>query len=272
MPLRRLLSSLLSIGERRREARRAEITAQPFPAEWEPHLRRAVPLARYWPDDMQARHRRLVQIFLAEKTITGCDGLVVDDEVRVILAAAACVLLAGGPPIDVFPLAREVLVYPADLTRTVEAIAPDGRPWQIRDVRIGEAWRQGPVRFSWRSVIQSVTAPTDGVNVVYHEFAHVIDMQNGDADGTPPLPDGITPDQWDAVITRECKALYDAERTGRRTLFDPYGGQSPSEFFAVATETFFEQPRPMAKLHPELYELFRALYCVDPARWPMPWV
>lgn len=272
MALRRLLLSLLSRGARRREARRAEIAARPFPAEWEPHLRRAVPLARYWPDDVRARHRGLVQVFLAEKTITGCDGLVADDEVRVIIAAAACVLLAGGPPLDVFPLAREILVYPVDLVRTVEAIAPDGRPWNIRDVRMGEAWRRGPVRFSWKSVIQSVTAPADGYNVVYHEFAHVIDMQNGDADGTPPLPAGVAPGRWEAVIARECAALYEAERAGRRTVLDPYGGQSPAEFFAVASETFFEQPRVMARYHPDVYDLLRALYCVDPARWPMPWV
>lgn len=251
----------------RKARRRERILDEPFPSIWLEVVRHSVPFYNRLSGDHQRRLCEYVQIFIAEKEFLGCAGLSITDEIKVTIAAGACVLLLGLPHLEVFPRLREVIVYPEGLTDTVEAIGPDGRPYQIHQVRAGEAWLRGPVVLAWSSVHRSVVSPIDGYNVVYHEFAHVIDMQTGSADGLPPLSSSDQLDRWTSVFFREFDDFVRSSRRGTVTLIDPYGATHPAEFFAVATEHFFEQPRQLRMTHPDLFELLADFYQVDPTQW-----
>ncbi len=261
--IKRLLGFIFGRKARRREA----ILGEPFADAWVPIVRRAVP---FYDRLSETRRRRLldnVKVFVAEKQFVGCGGMELTDEIKVTIAGGACVLLLGVPHLDVFPRLREVIVHPSDLKETVEAIGPDGRRYQIHRVRSGEAWRRGPVVLAWDSVRHSVFTPRDGYNVVYHEFAHVIDMQNGEADGIPPLESRAAYDKWTRVFFEEFDRFVAESRRGRSTFIDPYGAGHPSEFFAVVTEHFFEQPHRLQRKHAALYRLLADFYRQDPARW-----
>lgn len=260
--LRRLAKWLFG-GKARR---RAAMLDGPFPANWLAALRLAAPFESRLSDEARSRLRDFVRIFIAEKQFVGC-GLDVTDEMKVAIAAGACVLLLGVPHLDVFPRLLEVIVYPHDWSDSIEAIGPDGRRYEIRNARAGEAWRRGPVVLAWNSVERSVASPCDGYNVVTHEFAHVIDMQSGAADGIPPLATRAEREEWTRVFFREFQAFVQADRRGGMTFIDPYGATHPAEFFAVASEHFFEQAGPLARRHPELYALLKSFYRQDPAAW-----
>ncbi len=246
--------------------RRAALLGEPFPTDWLAPLRLAVPLEERLSEDERSRLRDFVRIFIAEKQFVGC-GLDVTDEMKVTIAAGACVLLLGIEHLDVFPRLREVILYPHNWSDSVEAIGPDGRRYEIRSSRAGEAWRRGPVVLAWNSVERSVASPCDGYNVVTHEFAHVIDMQSGIADGIPPLSTRAEHDAWTRVFFREFEAFVQADRGGGMTFIDPYGATHPAEFFAVASEHFFEQAQQLSMHHPELFALLKAFYRQDPLRW-----
>ena len=251
----------------RKDRRRQRIIGEPFPESWLPTVRRSVPFYEQLSSDQQRRLRHCIQIFVAEKQFLGCAGLEITDEIKVTIAAGACTLLLGAPHLDVFPRLREVIVYPHDFTETTEAIGPDGRPYEIRKTRAGEAWRRGPVVLAWNSVRRSVASPLDGYNVVYHEFAHVLDMQNGSADGTPPLESAAQAEAWTKTFYPAFKAFVQATRRGQSTFIDPYGAGHPAEFFAVATEHFFEQPDQLRSNQPTLFGLLADFYHLDPTQW-----
>lgn len=255
---------------RSRKERRAELLARPFPEEWMPHVLRAVPEFRSFSEQDRSRLRESVQIFLSEKSFLGCRGIDITDQIRVIVAAGACRLLLGLPDLDVFPRLREIIIYPHDFKETIEAIGPDGTRYAIERIRAGEAWRRGPVVLAWNSVGHSFQGLRDGYNVVIHEFAHVIDMQNGEADGIPPLPTREWAHRWESVLVREYRAFVAKERYGEMTLLDPYAATDQAEFFAVATEYFYERPEEMAVMHRELFKLFVDFFGRDPRQWRRP--
>lgn len=252
---------------RREQHRRREILARPFPDAWSRILQRNVPYERRLSADQQQRLRQLVQIFIAEKTFAAWSGVTLDDEIKVTIAGTACILLLGIPHLGVYPKLREIIVCPHDFGEVVDAVGPDGRPWRIPVMHVGEAWRRGPVVLAWDSVRRAIAAPCDGYNVVFHEFAHVLDMMTGEADGVPPLQSKQQAADWQRVLGAEFRAFLEAAKRGRPTFLDPYGAEGPAEFFAVVTEHFFEQPREMKVLHPQLYEQLRGFYAQDPATW-----
>jgi len=259
----RLLHRLF--GRKRR--RRLRILSRPFPESWLPHVRRGFAFYHRLPSEQRHRLLQCVQIFVAEKRFLGCAGLDVTDEIKVTIAAGACVLLLGVPHLDCFPRLGEVIVYPHNLTETIEAIGPDGRKYQIHKTRSGEAWRRGPVVLAWNSVRRSVARPCDGYNVIYHEFAHVLDMQNGSADGMPPLESKAQLAAWARVFYPTFDAFAEDARRGRAKFVDPYGATGPAEFFAVATEHFIEQPYRLKESYPALYDLLAGFYHLNPTRW-----
>lgn len=252
---------------RRQRLRRKALVGRPFPADRLRVLRRAVSFYRSMPADHQRVLREAVQIFIAEKAFLGIGDLDVTDEIKVTVAGQACVLIVGLPHLDVYPRLREVIVYPRGFGQVVEAVAPDGRRIKIPQMRAGEAWRRGPVVLAWDSVQHAIARPRDGYNVVFHEFAHVLDMQAGLADGVPPLASKAEHAAWSRVFNAEFTAFVEANRRGSRTFLNPYGASEPAEFFAVVTEHFFEQPRELAAHHPALYEQLRTFYAQDPAKW-----
>jgi MtfA peptidase len=252
---------------RRQQARREALLRQPFPKEWAATVRRSLWCYPLLPTEQRRILRAGVRIFVAEKEFLGIGPVKITEEIKVAVAAQACLLLVGRPDFDVFPRLGEIIVEPRDFGKMVEAVGPDGRKYRIPELHAGEAWRQGPVVLAWDSVRHSIAGPGDGYNVVFHEFAHELDMQLGIVQGAPPLETGAQRENWLRVFEAEFRSFVREAQRGRRTFLDPYGAESPAEFFAVVTEHFFEQPRELRLRHPKLYAQFKLLYGQDPARW-----
>ena len=243
--------------------RRRRIVETAFPAPWLDTLRQNVAHYPLLTADQQQKLRRDTQVFVAEKNWEGCGGLTVTDEMRVTIAAQACLLVLGFDH-DFFDAVLSILIYPR------EYVVPDARrlgggETVAADVRLGEAWYRGPVVLSWAEVLDDCRHLGHGRNVVWHEFAHQLDMQDRAINGTPPLGSREQYQRWATIMTAELDKLRDARRLGHRTLIDPYGAASEAEFFAVVTECFFDSPVKLCHEHSELYGLLAEFYRQDTA-------
>jgi Mlc titration factor MtfA (ptsG expression regulator) len=245
----------------RRHAARRELLAAAFPAAWAVILDR-LPFYRHLDERGQQRIRDDLRVLIAEKNWEGCGGLVLTDEIQVTIAAQASLLLLNIEH-DYYADVSSILVYPSTyrtMPRTdANGILQEGQP------NLGEAWRAGPVILAWDAARGGALHAGDGHNLVLHEFAHKLDMLDGLADGTPPLPDRGALQAWVRTMSAEFDRLRDAEANGRATLLDHYGATNPAEFFAVATECFFEQGEALRQQHPSLYDVLRDYYHQDPA-------
>jgi hypothetical protein len=209
-----------------------------------------------------------VQVFLDEKRFEGCGGIEINDEIRVTVAAQACVLLLHRDT-DVYPDLEVVLVYPHAYVDPRPRRAEAGVLVEGGQARLGES-SQGVVVLAWDAVLRGASDMRDGHNLVFHEFAHQLDQEDGAADGAPILGERARYAAWARVLGAEFQALVNAEEHGIRTDIDGYGAVSPAEFFAVVTEAFFERPRALRARHPALYEQMRAFYRQDPAELAAP--
>jgi len=246
------------------ERRRKKLKEEPFPPAWLAIIERNVALFQRLSAEDRAELLGHVQVFLAEKTFEGCGGLAITDEIRVTIAAQACLLLLHRET-DYYPELAAIRVYPRAYVATKRRVE-DGVVVEEKVVRAGESWTHGAVVLSWDDALKGGIDPGDGHNVVLHEFAHQLDQEDGEADGAPVLSQRGAYAPWARVLGSEFSTLQRAERRHEKTLIDKYGAENPAEFFAVATETFFERPRQMQKLHPELYEEMKRYYKQDPAR------
>lgn len=248
------------------ERKRRQLRARPFPDAWRAIVELRVPLVRALPADLRRQLEGHVQVFLAEKHFSGCDGIGITDEVRVTIAAQACLLLLDRPT-GYFPKLRQVLVYPGAFL--VERLRPEpsGVLQETRQALSGESWANGQVVLSWEDTLAGAAAPHDGRNVVIHEFAHQLDQEKGYANGAPGVGSRRGRERWARVMGEEFARLQYNVMTQVPTLFSAYGATAPAEFFAVTTEAFFEQPAHVRHDHPELYAELAALYHVDPATW-----
>ncbi|MFN3305258.1 MAG: zinc-dependent peptidase [Roseateles sp.] len=245
--------------------RRERIASRPFPAAWRRLLRRHVPLVARLPARQQLRLKGLMQVFLAEKPIIGCRGLRVTDEMRVTIAALACLPLLGAAR-GLYPELRQVLLYPTAFV--VDRPVNDGGVLsEQRRALAGESWSQGQVLLAWDEVKRGAATPGDGHNVVIHEFAHQLDQAGGPANGAPALPTAADYQRWSTVMQNEFDALQWRLARGEPGLIDAYGATDPAEFFAVVSELFFERPVELAAGHPALYAELRGYYRLDPAGW-----
>lgn len=246
--------------------RRSRVRSRPFPAAWRGILRQRVPYVSRLPADLRAQLEKHIQVFLAEKAFIGCDGLEITDEVRVTIAAQACLLILNRAT-GCFPNLRQVLVYPGAFIVDRVRAEPSGVLQEQRQVLSGESWSRGQVVLSWEDTLEGAAIPDDGRNVVIHEFAHQLDQEKGHANGAPLFSHRARYEQWSQVLGVEFARLREQAWTQQPSLFSYYGASDPAEFFAVVSEVFFEQPRPMAMLHPQLYGELQQLYRVDPASW-----
>ncbi len=246
--------------------RRLAVRARPFPARWRTILRRRVPLVARLPADLQRQLKAHIQVFIAEKAFIGCAGQAITDEVRVTIAAQACLLLLNRPD-HYFPQLRQILVYPTGFVVPRGHTDSAGIVHRGEAVLSGESWEQGQVVLSWQDVLNGAADPHDGYNVVIHEFAHQHDQETGGANGAPPLSGSDNRRRWSAVFSDAYDRLQASVERGEQTLLDAYGATSPAEFFAVASEIFFERPVEFEQQHPGLYAELAAFYRVNPALW-----
>ena len=242
--------------------KRRKIAEQPWPRHWSEVLSRNVRQYRIANESLRTRWQDVTKVIVAEKFWEGCEGLQVTDEIRVTIAAQAAMMLLGVKDFY-FDNVRTILIYPAFQRATMRdgMVVEEGRPLA------GQAWQGGPVVLSWADVLAGSRSNTDGRNLVVHEFAHCLDGLDGEMGGNPVFDDPELSRRWQKVCVREFEQLKRAAIAGRRVLLDHYGASSRAEFFAVASETFFEMPERMQQSMPELFELMVEFYRVNPATW-----
>lgn len=244
---------------------RRHLRAQPMPPFWLRVLQRRVPLVARLPAALQADLHARMRVFLADKAFIGCRGLEVTEEMRVTVAALACLPILGRDETD-YDRVRQILLYPDAFLVRVRHQDRDGVVFDGEEARAGESWHEGQVVLSWADILDSAAVPDDGYNVVIHEFAHQLD----DAHGlSTDLELDTPPHAWAAVLGAAYRRLVEAadQDDDTVTLLDPYGATDPCEFFAVASEAFFEQPTRLAEDDPALYAQLQRFYRLDPARW-----
>jgi len=248
-----------------REHRRAELRKRQFPPEWDSYLR--ANLAHYCmlSDAERSELQAMIHVFLKEKNWEGCGSLDLTDEICVTIAAQAC-LLQLGLPHDYYRNVQSILVYPSTV------VTPEYHPGIFDHTYdpiensipiLGQSIPHGPVILVWDAVLRNAKHPEQGHNVVYHEFAHKLDMLDGAADGTPIL-DRDQLIEWVAVCSHEFQRLRHLADLGQKTFMDSYGAKDEAEFFAVATEEFFDRPVALKKNAPDLYRVLSEYYHQDP--------
>ena len=245
---------------RRREALRG----QPLSSEERALLDKNIPYLNSLNADDRAELEGLVRIFLAEKSFEGCGGLLLTDEIKLTIAGQACLLLLHRET-DIYPNVDAIVVYPS--AYRVPTRQHDGAVVLEEDqTRLGESWQRGLVVLAWDHVLSGAAEPRDGQNVVLHEFAHQLDGESGDMNGTPELHARARYTSWAHVLGTEFEELSRRLHAGRSSDIDPYGATNPAEFFAVLTEMFFEKPHALKRRHAELYAELAEFYKQDPAQ------
>lgn len=248
--------------------RRRRLLCKPFPQTWRDILEQCIALYPWLAPSERTQLQDLVRLFLAEKQFHGCAGLQVTEEMRVVIAAQACLLLLNRRT-GIYPQLAHILLYPGTFLHRGEQLNEDGTVSEVAEERLGESWHEGKVILSWYDVLQDLEQPDDGYNVVLHEFAHQLDAESGSENGTPPLRHDMV-SEWVAVMTPEYEALGEAAARSKETFLDPYAATTPAEFFAVLTETFFELPDELKHFHPGLFAQLLRFYQTDPRRWYPP--
>ncbi|WP_372796249.1 zinc-dependent peptidase [Pontiella sp.] len=248
-----LVPAVFVLQRKVKQQRREQLMQSPPPGHWFGTLKKTLPMVKKLSSNHWKQLAGLMQVFLAEKKFEGCGGLEVTEEMKVTVAAQACMLLLGRNA-QVYPRLKTVLLYPHTYT--------DGEA-----ARLGESWNTGAVVLSWDSVKGGARNFKDGHNVTFHEFAHQLDQEDGVADGVPILGENNAYQTWARVFRHEFEHLVEETDRGHKDVMDAYGATNPAEFFAVVTETFFEKPRQLKNKHPELFERLRNYYKVDPEEW-----
>ena len=245
-----------------RRVRRKKLLAESIRSEWKAILEKNIPLYNRMPARLQIQLEGLVNLFITEKRFEGCNGLEITDEIKVSIAGQACMLLLNRKT-RYFPKLLTIYVYPSIFV--AREVAQEG--WSTGEPRQGESWQNGPVVLAWNSVTGGANNITDGRNVVFHEFSHRLDQEDGVADGAPILESRSCYATWAKVLGAEYAALKTKARKYRKSVVHRYGATDPAEFFAVATEAFFEKPKQMNKKHPDLYKELKNYYNLDPLQW-----
>lgn len=250
-----------------RKRQREKLLQEPFPESCRAIIFQNVGAARLLNREEQEKLENLVQVFVAEKNWEGCGGLELTEEIRITIAANACVLLLGLDH-DLYSGVESILVYPSSVRRPQRESSFFDTSVQVsasNPAVLGEAHLGGPIILAWDAVAYGSRHGSLGQNVVFHEFAHKLDMLDHAVDGTPPLSTRGQYERW----SKACGAVYFSMKrqleAGEATFLDPYGAQSEAEFFAVATEFFFEKPRQLQRNHPQLYAVLAEFYRQDPA-------
>ena len=231
-------------------------------------LEQNLSIFRRLPPEDQADLLGHVQVFLAEKHFEGCGGLELTEEIRVTIAAQACVLLLHRDT-DYYPELTSILVYPSGYVANEERHVGGGIWEEGGEDRLGHtAPGMRALVLAWDSARHGAADPTSGANLILHEFAHQLDFENRVVDGVPVLETHGEYVAWARIMSAEFEALRQAQDAEAPTLLDTYGATNPAEFFAVCTEAFFERPRALREKHPALYSELSRFFRQDPAAFP----
>lgn len=279
--------------------------ARPFPSAWATILRRNLAPYNAMPPPLQQQLKRLILQFLAQKKFIGCGGLEITDEMRVTVAAQACLLILNQSAYQrslrsrawlpwlpqVFPALGLILLYPSSFVVPRDKFGVGGVVTHASQTLAGESWNDGRVILAWDHVQQSTQLFASGHNVVIHEFAHQLDSETGTSNGAPALPSRAAYERWSQVMGEEFARLQQLQAQAEQAQHDAlsgidhsleglaepvppvanaldfYGATNPAEFFAVATETFFSRPHHLCQHHPALFAEFQRYYRVDPRMW-----
>lgn len=245
--------------------RRKRLAERQFPADWLDIIERNVPFYMKLPSEDKKELQRHILVFIGEKRFEGCSGLEITDEIKVSIAAQACILLLHRET-DYYPGLFTILVYPYAYVARESRYIEGGIVAEGDQVRLGESWHRGSVVLSWDDVRRSAADIHDGHNVVFHEFAHQLDSSFARRDSTPVIQNRSTYIAWARILERDYKNLQRRVSQDGEALLDDYGATNPAEFFAVATECFFEKPKELQRLHPDLYQELKRFYQQDPAQ------
>lgn len=243
--------------------RRKKILGDPFPPSWIELIHQNVWQYRSLDDSQKQRVHDCTQVMVAEKNWEGIDGFKVTDEVRLTISATASLLTIGLDQTFYFDRVESILLHPGAIRnqkmhrgRVVD---------ESEDIFLsGQAWQGGPLVFSWPSALQGSQQPGDGSNVVIHEFVHHIDGLDGEMGGSPIISDRELLSRWSSVFQRRYNELRDDLKDGRSVLIDEYAATNPAEFFAVAAESFFDSPRRLNRDLPDVYEVLKDYFAIDP--------
>ncbi|MGH8802174.1 MAG: zinc-dependent peptidase [Casimicrobiaceae bacterium] len=219
-------------------------------------------LARY-ADEERARLRDLCVLFLDAKSIVGARGHEVTALQRVVIAIQACVLVLN-LDLALYDGFENIVVYPDEFVPGWEWEDEAGVVHTHDEPLAGEAMPGGPVVLSWPDVAASANWSEAQMNLVIHEFAHKLDMWDGDANGFPPLPDDASRRAWSEVMKKAYANFSRRVDRGQNTKIDPYAAESPAEFFAVLSEVFFAEPKLLERRYPDVYRVFAGFYRQDP--------
>jgi len=211
----------------------------------------------------RARLRELVLLFLSEKPINAAGDLNLDDRARLSIAIQACMLILN-LDLDWYRTWVEVIVYPAEFVARRDEVDEAGVVHSVTEPMSGESWGHGTVVLSWADVMQAGKGA--GYNVVMHEFAHQLDMLNGEPDGYPPLHAGMSREQWTQVFSAAYEHFCKRVDAWEETPIDEYAAEDPGEFFAVMSEAFFETPQAVRDEYPDVYQQLAKFYRQDPAQ------
>jgi MtfA peptidase len=259
-----LFAAFLLFHRHLKQRRRERIMASSLTPEQRATVERLVPLVRRLPASIRASLEGKINLFLDQITFRGQNGLEVTDDMRLSIAAQACLLIVNSPVW--YDTLRNVLIYPsAFLTNRNKH---DGQfVHESSHATLGESWARGPVILSWDHALHGGLDAEDGHNVVIHEFAHQLDGLSGHTNGIPLLRKGQAYSGWEKAMLDAFQDQVQRVQHGEPTLIDPYGATSHQEFFAEAIVTFFERPRAMRDQMPALYEQLATLLALDPAQW-----
>ncbi|RYD31070.1 MAG: zinc-dependent peptidase [Verrucomicrobiaceae bacterium] len=237
-----------------------------FEEEWIALLERNVPLYKLLPEDLRLRLHERIARFVDSVRFEGCNGLELTDDMILTVAAQACLLVIHRDGVP-YPGLRTVYLYPSTFSSIHKSMDAMGVVTEGRVHRLGESWESGTIVLSWDSIEQGARDIRDGSNVTFHEFAHQIDHEDGPTDGAPGLPSRAAYRSWARVFSENYSDFLELTGRGGKTVMDAYGATNPAEFFAVATETFFEKPRQLSGKRPELYQQLATYYGLDPQEW-----
>jgi MtfA peptidase len=256
-----------SVVSSARKKRALGLLSQPLTETQNQCLEKNFPIFQKLTIERQKKLAGLIHLFIDEKEFTGCEGLEITEEIKVTIAAQACLLLLNNKTQPWYRKLTTVLVYPSAYRVQSSGINDDGFPEEGASVRLGESWGGGTIVLSWNHSRHGGVNFQDGQNVVIHEFAHQLDQGAGLADGVPLLSSTTSYASWAVVLGMEYQKLVRKALKGQKTVMDKYGATNEAEFFAVSSESFFEKPRQMNKKHPELYASLKKYYGLNPLDW-----